>query len=106
MRRVSHSERAPPLDQLNKRNRNPSKGGGGSTGTPGRNVMARHIVARHALSPSTPRAFRRDPPGSGGGQLSAAKQWGLPCHQCPRTALARTLLKRRKRRNADREKTS
>src|SRR6478609_8227427 len=27
MRRVSHSERAPPLDQLNKRNRNPSKGG-------------------------------------------------------------------------------
>jgi hypothetical protein len=24
------------------------------------------IVARHALSPSTPRAFRRDPPGSGG----------------------------------------
>jgi len=51
------------------------------------------IVARHALSPSTPRAFRRDPPGSGGWPLSAAKQGGLPCHQC-RTALAWASLER------------
>src|SRR5215472_2017403 len=29
-------------------------------------VMAGRIVARRALPPSTPRAFRRDPPGSGG----------------------------------------
>src|SRR5215510_11535325 len=65
MRRVSHSERGSALDQLNKYNREPFNGGGrGSTGTQN-GSRPDTIVARHALSPSTPRAFRRDPPGSG-----------------------------------------
>jgi hypothetical protein len=69
MRRVPHSERAPPWGQLNKRHRNVN--GTGKRGIK-RNAVSLQcnspgtIVAWHARSPSTPRAFRRDPSGFGG----------------------------------------
>src|SRR5215468_4403758 len=65
------AKRAPPWIQLTKPNQN-FNAERGSTGQRselsyicGRNGPG-IIVAWHALSPSTPRAFRRDPPGSGG----------------------------------------
>ena len=51
------------------------------------------IVARRALSPSTPRAFRRDPSGSRGLTAKARPSKGVcRAHQC-RTALARARSK-------------
>ena len=76
---VPHSEEGSTLDQLTKRNRN-FNAERGSTATQNAVHLRRNgpgiIVARHALSPSTPRAFRRDPAGSAPrvDRESAAKQ--------------------------------
>src|SRR5215467_4659820 len=71
MRRLPHSEEGLRLGyRLTKRNPH-FNGERGSTANAERTyicgIMAPGtIVARRALSPSTPRAFRRDPAGSGG----------------------------------------
>src|SRR5262245_41357589 len=54
------------------------------------------IVARHALSPSTPRAFRRDPPGSGGvtAQRGQARRSAVPSMQnCACASLSKRKLR-------------
>jgi len=109
MRRVSHSERAPPLDQLNKRNRNPSTGEGGEEDQQerrGRSVMARH----HCRSA---RAFAVNP-----SRLPARPSglWGIDRSARPSKGSRRAInaelrprelpLKLTKTRNVDREKTS
>ena len=71
MRRAPHSERAPPWGQLNKRHRTVSSGKREKTQQKNAFTLASvtaggHHCARRALSPSTPRAFRRDPSGSEG----------------------------------------
>src|SRR5215471_9522503 len=71
MRRLPHSEEGLRLGfQLTKRNPhfNGERGiNSNAERTYIRGIMGPGIiVAWHALSPSTPRAFRRDPPGSGG----------------------------------------
>ena len=88
MRRVSQKQKGSALDLLNKRYRNfNGKRGSKRTQLHLQRNGPDTIVARHALSPSTPRAFRRDPPGSGGLTARRGQARGLPCHQC-RTALA------------------
>src|SRR5215468_7309214 len=66
--------------------------------------MANTIVARRALSPSTPRARRRDPYGQAGVDRSARpSRRGCRCHEC-RDALARAVSVKAESKNVERRK--
>src|SRR5215471_5147746 len=81
MRRAPHSKRAPPWCQLNKRNRNRNFNAKRERGINRNAPLQRNgrtsLSARHALSPSTPRALRRDPAGFGGVDRSARPSKGV-----------------------------
>src|SRR5215467_5501997 len=66
--------------------------------------MANTIVARRALSPSTPRAWRRDPYGQAGVDRPARpSRRGSRCHEC-RDALARAVSVTAESKNVERRK--